>query len=691
MATFFPNAPPRGVSPEVGRVIRVLKTLPDSEYAVWQNLDVGGSPGPDFLILTRDNRAGLIKVSPATPGQARLMVQPALVPAEMETTPLGAEEARILDEFLVSMRSAGRHPALFTIRPMIVFPNIPKRELRLAAQGRGPGEDGWISSDEIRPEQVLSWIDGHLSDPLDADSQQALRRAFTPESVIPAALTVRTPIARGTEAAATEFLLDYNQEWVLKCDLDLSDEAKRESKDLGVRLINGVAGSGKSLIIVYRALLLRRFFPNKRILVLTHNKPLIQDLQAKYEMLSGGDASVEWRTFMSWCLSEWPNRGEDVRPIGDKRRQELLSEARARHLADTAVTEGMLESEIDWFKDRLISKRSEYLAADRAGRGFALQETIRARVFDAMVAYQEMLEGKDDLDWGDVPRKIWRGMRDGVIDPPRYDAILVDEAQFFAPIWFEIIKQLLDPASGHLFLAADPTQGFLGRGQSWISSGLDVRGRSHRLSRSYRTTRKILDFATWLYRSRIPSEDEDIVEPNLREMPDGVVPILIPLTTPQDEITRVVNEIAQLVECGVPPQHILVLHADWQGVDHLIARLDECLGLGIARDPKGPSRGEPIRVCTLNAATGLESPIVFLVGLRGLSEREQSLRISDEERLDLIRDNTRKIYMAITRAGQRIVITYAGELPDWLTGAGRAAAGLAPTLGERAQTPVGSP
>ena len=671
-------------------MIRVLKTLPDSEYAVWQNLGVGGSPGPDFLILKRDNRAGLIKVSTATPGQARLMVQPALVPAEMDVTPLGTEEGRILDEFLQEIRSAGPHSGLSTIRPMVVFPNIPMRDLRLAAQGRPLGGDGWASSDEIRPDQFRSWIESHLSDPLDPDSQQALRRTFTPESVIPAALTVRTPIARGTEAAATEFLLDYNQEWVLKCDLDLSDEAKRESKDLSVRLINGVAGSGKSLIIVYRALLLRRFFPNKRILILTHNKPLIQDLQAKYDVLSGGDAGVEWRTFMSWCMSQWPNRGEDVRPIGDKRRQEILSEARAHNLADTAVTEGMLESEVDWFKDRLISKRSEYLAADRTGRGFALQETMRARVFDAMVAYQEMLEGQGNLDWGDVPRKIWRGMQDGVIDPPRYDAILVDEAQFFAPIWFEIIKRLLDPAGGHLFLAADPTQGFLGRGQSWISTGLDVRGRSHRLSKSYRTTRKILDFATWLYRSRIPNEHEDIVTPNLREMPDGVVPVLIPLTTPQDEITRVVNEIAQLVECGAPPQHILVIHADWQGVDHLIARLDERLGPGSARDPKGTSRGEPIRVCTLNAATGLESPIVFLVGLKGLSEREQSLRVSDEERLDLVRDNTRKIYMAITRAGQRIVITYAGELPDWLSGAGRTVAGALPASGERARTPIAS-
>jgi ATP-dependent exoDNAse (exonuclease V) beta subunit len=49
-----------------------------------------------------------------------------------------------------------------------------------------------------------------------------------------------------------------------------------------------------------------------------------------------------------------------------------------------------------------------------------------------------------------------------------------------------------------------------------------------------------------------------------------------------------------------------------------------------------------------------------------LFEQEQSLRLSDEERAELIRDNTRKLYMALTRAGQRLVLTYVGELPEIL-------------------------
>ncbi len=59
---------------------------------------------------------------------------------------------------------------------------------------------------------------------------------------------------------------------------------------------------------------------------------------------------------------------------------------------------------------------------------------------------------------------------------------------------------------------------------------------------------------------------------------------------------------------------------------------------------------------------------MFLAGLRDMFEEEQSLMLSDDEREALMRDNTRKLYMAATRAGQRLVITYVGELPEILNG-----------------------
>lgn len=58
------------------------------------------------------------------------------------------------------------------------------------------------------------------------------------------------------------------------------------------------------------------------------------------------------------------------------------------------------------------------------------------------------------------------------------------------------------------------------------------------------------------------------------------------------------------------------------------------------------------------------------MGAHELYEQEQSIRLADEERAELIRDTTRKLYMAITRAGQRLVITYVGPLPEMLMQSG---------------------
>jgi superfamily I DNA/RNA helicase len=378
---------------------------------------------------------------------------------------------------------------------------------------------------------------------------------------------------------------------------------------------------------------------------------------------------VHWHTFLSWC---WRNRPAEIsrrEVVTYRQRRQLLTQAWHAHLADTAVSEPMLAEEIDWLKDRLIFGRADYLAADRAGRGFALSEPLRQKVYDAMESYHKSLRQRRLLDWGDIPRQLWVVIQRGEARLPLYDSILVDEAQFFAPLWFEIIKKILKPGSGHLFMVADPSQGFLRRRQSWLTSGLDVRGRAHRLNKSYRTTREILDFATLLYRTRLPDDDEgeEIIAPDLLDMPTGAVPVVVPLTSPQDELTRVVNEIKELASAGIPLGHILAIHADWHETGRLIERLCRELGPGAAVDPgRADDSAGRIRVCSLHAATGLEAPIVFLMGVHALYQEEQSVRLSDAERAELIRDNTRKLYMACTRAGQRLVLTYVGDAPEML-------------------------
>ncbi|MCS7056167.1 MAG: hypothetical protein NZM18_08380 [Thermoflexales bacterium] len=672
MAIILPDTP-LTTSPEVARIHRLLKQLPDETYTVWHRLAIHAEPGPDFWVLHRDRRALWIKVSALTPIGAEVFTQPGLFEAPA-SRPAEAEH-RALMQFARANFSTAKTQPLQRIPAVVAFPNLAEAELaRLAEKAEIPPGITWLGKECLALNAFTSWLEQHLTVSLTEDDITHLREAFTPEVVIPAQFTVRTPPARAipesrlryTAAASTPFLLDYDQERALKTELALSDEARAAINDFTLRLVNGVAGSGKSLILIYRAQLLRRLFPQKSILGLTHNRPLIHDLRARYLALNPESRPVKWQTFYQWCRSLWPKDEPWREPIGQGLREQIIANVWHAHLADTAISERLLLDELDWCKDRLIFSRDEYLAADRTGRGFALSEAQRDRMYTAFEAYQAELNRRGRMDWGDVPRQLWRWVQAGRLQLPQYDVILVDEAQFFAPLWFELIKRAVKLRTGHLFLAADPTQGFLKRRQSWLASGLDVRGRVHRLKKSYRTTREILDFATLLYRARVPDEDDDIETPDLLDMPKGVLPQIIPLTSAQDEITRVANEIEQLVRQGVPKRHLLVIHTDWRGQERLLERLRFRLGASAAVDPKKSAADDAIRVCTLNAAAGLESPIVFLVGAHQLFEQEHSVRLSDEERAELIRDNTRKLYMALTRAGQRVMMTYVGPLPDVL-------------------------
>jgi len=59
---------------------------------------------------------------------------------------------------------------------------------------------------------------------------------------------------------------------------------------------------------------------------------------------------------------------------------------------------------------------------------------------------------------------------------------------------------------------------------------------------------------------------------------------------------------------------------------------------------------------TLNAATGLEAPIVFLLGIDSLLDRENDPLLIPEEQAKLHASQTSLLYMALTRAGQKLVI-----------------------------------
>jgi superfamily I DNA/RNA helicase/mRNA-degrading endonuclease RelE of RelBE toxin-antitoxin system len=118
------------------------------------------------------------------------------------------------------------------------------------------------------------------------------------------------------------------------------------------------------------------------------------------------------------------------------------------------------------------AERAALFEMDRAAR-IARRKAGTAKVSDRALAYQD-----DDSDWG------YREYR--------YQHIIVDEAQDLRPSHWKMLRAMVGPGPNDLFLVGDTHQRIYDSQASLSALGINIVGRSARLTLSYRTTKEIL-------------------------------------------------------------------------------------------------------------------------------------------------------------------------------------------------------
>jgi hypothetical protein len=144
MAHILPDTLPQVFPKEVLRVFHALKALPDSYY-VWHHLAPWLPEAPDFLVAHEDGRVLLVKVSSAAAGQASTAAQMLLL--DDDRAPLGQAEAGVLKTFLDSICL----PKDQQIEALIVFPNIPDKQVQASRLERGEGDPAWVGRELLQP------------------------------------------------------------------------------------------------------------------------------------------------------------------------------------------------------------------------------------------------------------------------------------------------------------------------------------------------------------------------------------------------------------------------------------------------------------------------------------------------------------------------------------------------------------
>lgn len=674
MAKIIPSKPQGKPDKAFLAFYRVLKTLSD-DFTAWLSLGNHDGRRPHVFLVWRERHAFLVQVAETSQQLAESALQADFFNQREALKPedLGRLESELLESFVArSSELLGPLAGDLPLKRVVIFPNVREGTVDEVVMLRSEeSATSYLGLHQVQAAHFSRRLEALAAKALPEPGLVHLRRAFTPESQVPDSFIARTSMDRNTAASLPASFLDFDQEWCVKNDLDLLTREKDLVDEIpaSVRLVTGVAGSGKSLVLLYRALLSARLHPAAKVLVLTHNRPLRFELERRSRRLEGLPKNLSCTTFFQWaakCLGKW---NEAMWWPADIER--CLARMKEGIPALARLSTAFLADEIGWIKDQKFLKKELYLEADRAGRGMSLRSGQREDIWNLFRSYQHEMNACGATDWHNIALRFHEA---AVVEKslafPCFDAVFIDEAQFFAKTWFETVSAALRPG-GHLFLAADPTQGFLRRRQSWIAAGIEVRGRTTRLSQPYRNTRAILRFAREFYESRTdPEENEaDLNVPDDAQLAaiteEGEIPVCVQVGDSQDEIARAVNEAVALRDGGLPPGKLLLIHANSSQESPLRRALQRSLGPRMVHDAKaGPLPADAFcMVTTLHASTGLEAPVVILLGTNHLLDLENDIRLSDGERVDLRRDHTRMLYMGFTRAGQRLMVIRSGPSP----------------------------
>ncbi len=416
----------------------------------------------------------------------------------------------------------------------------------------------------------------------------------------------------------------------------LSEETNQIAENTSVRLIRGVAGSGKSLVLARRAQFLAEKYPDLSILVVAFNVDLVQDLKQRIQ----GATNLEVTNFHKLCAGILGNNWHSPSDI-----QGWLTARLNDQLTQYNFTSEFVATEIEWRKEFGIVNNVDYLKVDRKGRGNRLSADCRAiinQIFD-----QYILAQKDEglFDWSDVPFQTLKSLQNDHPLQHSYDAILIDEAQDFAPSWLKVMKELLKP-DGLLFMCDDPTQSIF-RSYTWKEKGVLVQGRTRHLRVPFRSTREItLAAHSVISENNQANQVDEILHPDFDtyELPSGEIPKLIRLQDLAHEIKFVEDSVLGSIKLGIKASRIAVLCHNKTMVKHW-AYL----------------RTKGIYVDSFNKMKGLEFETVFVPQLQSSFTSQENDRDDD-----FIDKKCRAIFTAMTRARQQLILSYHGTFPSEL-------------------------
>ena len=477
-----------------------------------------------------------------------------------------------------------------------------------------------------------------------------------------------------------------------------------ERRANGPMRVSGGAGTGKTVIAVHRAVeLAKRDKANEqepRILLTTYTRNLADDLRRQVaqleprlpftEKLSEPGVMVSGLDRVARMILQ--QAGAKISPIA----QEVIGQPRGRVLTypkdnvwqevltlmGDELPEGLrsadfLESEYELIVlPQRVTALKQYLRVRRPGRGVALDRSKRAAVWKAMERYRDRSAdlGVTSFDEQLALAAAWLDHKAALGTPRPFRHVLVDEAQDLTPAHLQLLRALVEPGPDDLFLAEDSHQRIYGKKITLSHYGIQVRGRSRRLTRNYRTTRQNLNVAFGILDPGTYEDMEGQAEEHHYVSPrSGPEPLLLHATDRADELSKAAELLTVWLEQDrdsedSAPESIAILVRDRYQRDAVVNGLAQH-GVEVrAVDREAAGRGRPV-VMTMHRAKGLEfrKVLLFDVSKNAIPRPLRDQQYSDADSDDALLRERSLLYVAATRARDQLAISWSGEASPLIT------------------------
>ncbi len=477
-----------------------------------------------------------------------------------------------------------------------------------------------------------------------------------------------------------------------------------ERRANGPMRVSGGAGTGKTVIAVHRAVELAKRDKaggqEPRILLTTYTRNLADDLRRQVaqleprlpftEKLSEPGVMVSGLDRVARMILQ--QAGARISPIA----QEVIGQPRGRVLTyprenvwqevltlmGDELPEGLrsadfLESEYELIVlPQRVTTLKQYLRVRRPGRGVALDRSKRAAVWKAMERYRDRSAdlGVTSFDEQLALAAAWLDHEAALGTPRPFRHVLVDEAQDLTPAHLQLLRALVEPGPDDLFLAEDSHQRIYGKKITLSHYGIQVRGRSRRLTRNYRTTRQNLDVAFGILDPGTYEDMEGQAEEHHYVSPrSGPEPLLLQATDRADELSKAAELLTVWLEQDrdsedSAPESIAILVRDRYQRDAVVNGLAQH-GVEVrAVDREAAGRGRPV-VMTMHRAKGLEfrKVLLFDVSRNAIPRSLRDQQYSDADRDDALLRERSLLYVAATRARDQLAISWSGEASPLIT------------------------